>query len=208
MSDSTIHLKGETYEVYNTSNPIIRALNGRFLRAVSSELRSFGAPGLLGLDVGCGEGQMLSALGAEGAIGRVVAVDLDMDRLSHAGEPHVAADFVLSDATDLPFPDEYFDYALAAEILEHLPRPDRAMREILRVCRAGAKIIVTVPYEPFFHLGNLIRGKHLRRGGWTPAHVNRWTRPEARRFLERYVEVTGETAIATFPWLLFSTRKR
>ncbi len=207
MPDSTIHLKGETYEVYNTSNPMIRALNDRFLRAVSRELRSFGADGLLGLDLGCGEGHMLSALKEEGSIGRIVAVDLDMERLTHASECYAVADFVLTDATELPFPDGSFDYVLAAEILEHLPQAGKAMREITRVCRNGASLIVTVPFEPFFHLGNLLRGKHLRRGGWTPAHVNRWTRSEARRFLERHVEVIGETAIATFPWLLYSARK-
>jgi len=207
MPQSTIHLKGETYEVYSTGNPVIRALNRRFLRAVSDELASFGASALLGLDLGCGEAHMLSALKEAGAIGRVAAVDLDRERIECAAAENPVADYVLSDATRLPFADGSFDYVLAAEILEHLPDADSAMSEICRVCADGGRIVLTVPYEPFFHWGNVLRGKHLRRWGWTPAHVNRWTRSEARRFLERYVEVTGEKAIATFPWLLFSTRK-
>ena len=42
MPQSTIHLKGKTYEVYSTGNPVIRALNRRFLRAVEEARREAG----------------------------------------------------------------------------------------------------------------------------------------------------------------------
>ena len=134
-------------------------------------------------------------------------MDLDRERIECAAAENPVADYVLSDAARLPFADGSFDYVLSAEILEHLPDPDSAMSEICRVCAQGARVVITVPYEPFFHWGNVLRGKHLRRWGWTPAHVNRWTRSQARSFLESHLRVTRESGLKTFPWLLFSAEK-
>lgn len=202
MTESTIHLKGDEYEVYNTRNPMLRLLNARFLSAVSNALMSISASDLLGLDIGCGEGQMLDDLRARGSVGSITAVDLDMQRLSRARNRNPKAVYVGSDVNLLPFPDGAFDYVLAAEVLEHLPDPGRAMRELMRVTKTGAKLVATVPHEPYFHWGNLVRGKHRDNGGWTPAHVNRWRREEFRRFLERFASVETEARLATFPWLL------
>ncbi len=48
-------------------------------------------------------------------------------------------------AYDLPFADGSFDKVIAAEVLEHLPQDDRAMRELFRVLKPGGLIAVTVP---------------------------------------------------------------
>jgi SAM-dependent methyltransferase len=49
------------------------------------------------------------------------------------------------DATAMPFADESFDRVIAAEVLEHVPSDQRAMREIARVLRPGGLLAVTVP---------------------------------------------------------------
>ena len=52
---------------------------------------------------------------------------------------------VRADATDLPFADESFDFAICVHVLEHIPNDRRALREFFRVLRPGAKAIFQVP---------------------------------------------------------------
>lgn len=41
--------------------------------------------------------------------------------------------------------DASFDFVICSHILEHVPDPDKAMREILRIMRSGGKAIIMVP---------------------------------------------------------------
>jgi len=56
-------------------------------------------------------------------------------------------DFVKSDVRKLPFKDNYADYILAYQILEHIPIKDAvpALKEWTRVLKKGGRIVITVP---------------------------------------------------------------
>ncbi len=112
-------------------------------------------PGDRVLDLGCGAGR--HAFAAYRAGGRVVALDRSPAELVEAatmfaamrlaGEvpPRASATALRGDAYALPFADDSFDCVLAAEVLEHLPDDERAMRELVRVLRPGGTVAVTVP---------------------------------------------------------------
>ncbi len=51
-------------------------------------------------------------------------------------------EYVLSDATQLPFVDASFDGCQASRVLGHLREPERALAEMVRVARPGARIVV------------------------------------------------------------------
>jgi SAM-dependent methyltransferase len=53
---------------------------------------------------------------------------------------------VVSDAHSLAFRDRSFDVVLATEILEHLPEPQRAIDEMLRVLRPGGTVLLTTRF--------------------------------------------------------------
>jgi SAM-dependent methyltransferase len=53
---------------------------------------------------------------------------------------------VVLDATALPIADASVDAVLALEVLEHLPRPERMLREVARVLRADGLAILSVPF--------------------------------------------------------------
>ena len=60
--------------------------------------------------------------------------------------------FVPMDAMDLKFNDEQFDIVLAREVIEHLPEPERAIREAFRVLKPNGLFLVTSPNRDSLHL--------------------------------------------------------
>lgn len=58
---------------------------------------------------------------------------------------------IVGDIQALPLPDASFDTVLCAEVLEHVPDPRRALKEIHRVLTAGGKLIITVPHLGYLH---------------------------------------------------------
>jgi ubiquinone/menaquinone biosynthesis C-methylase UbiE len=55
--------------------------------------------------------------------------------------------FVKADVIELPFPDEYADYILARQLLEHLSISYiiPALKEWLRVLKTGGRMVITCP---------------------------------------------------------------
>ena len=107
------------------------------------------------LDMGCGGGRHAFEAWRRGAT--VVAFDYSEAELKEvrgvlggmldAGElPHgERGGAVNGDALQLPFPDATFDGVIASEVLEHLWDDERAIAELVRVLKPGARMAVTVP---------------------------------------------------------------
>lgn len=92
--------------------------------------------GLLGLDVGCGEGHNTRLLVGAGA--EVVALDVSERFIdAAASENHAGIRFVLADGTDLPFVDAMFDFVTAFMSLMDVGDPERTLHEIARVLKPG-----------------------------------------------------------------------
>jgi len=58
---------------------------------------------------------------------------------------------IVSDITNIPAPDQSFDVILCVEVLEHLPDPIRALRELTRLLVPGGVLIVTAPFCSLTH---------------------------------------------------------
>lgn len=96
--------------------------------------------GRLTLDVGAGTGLVSTALLAAGA--RPVALDFSLDMLSwHRGDRPSA---VVADVNGLPLRTDSVDDAFAAFVLNHLPEPVPALRELARVTRPAGAVLATV----------------------------------------------------------------
>jgi len=94
------------------------------------------------LDLGCGTGNLSFCLARNPRIARVTGIDLSAAYVEHARrknqDPRVA--FEVGDACALRFADASFDHALSMLVLQFIPRPDRAIRELRRVTRPGGTI--------------------------------------------------------------------
>jgi ubiquinone/menaquinone biosynthesis C-methylase UbiE len=58
---------------------------------------------------------------------------------------------IVSDICDIPVPNGSFDAVLCAEVLEHLPDPQRALGELSRVLRPGGRLLLTAPFCSLTH---------------------------------------------------------
>src|SRR5258708_1726503 len=99
------------------------------------------------LDVGCGTGQdALDLAQAVGPHGRVIGIDSSETMLqearARAAQAQLPVEYVLADATQLPFADASFDGCQASRVFGHLREPERALAEMVRVARTGARIVV------------------------------------------------------------------
>lgn len=111
------------------------------------------------LEVGAGTGANLPVLQNIGA-GRVVACDVSVDALRHAG---CSATMTRADATHLPFRSGSVDLLLAADVIEHLDDDRAALREFVRVLRPGGHLVLTVPAFPSLWGPQDIVSHHRRR---------------------------------------------
>ena len=58
---------------------------------------------------------------------------------------------LVSDITAIPAPDASFDAVLCTEVLEHVPDPIGALRELTRLLKPDGKLIVTAPFVSNTH---------------------------------------------------------
>src|SRR5262245_45436940 len=98
------------------------------------------------LDVGCGTGSLSAAVAAAAPSSRIAGID--------RSEPYVAVararddtrrvTFEIGDAQQLPFEDASFDRTLSMLILNFIPDPDQALREMMRVTRPSGTVAAAV----------------------------------------------------------------
>lgn len=58
---------------------------------------------------------------------------------------------IVSDITEIPEPDDSFDAIMCVEVLEHLPKPDLAIKEFSRLLHKGGALIITAPFCSLTH---------------------------------------------------------
>ena len=150
------------------------------------------------LDAGCGEGETLARLGS-GLPEHVAAIDVSADAVSFTAQRFPSVEVSRQSLVDLPFADGSFDLVVCLEVLEHLSDPDSALAELARV--ASGHVIVSVPHEPWFRLGSLLRGKYARAPSETTRSTSTTGIPRTlRRLLEGRLEVVSLRR--SFPWLI------
>lgn len=170
---------GNIYNKYKTKNPIEKLLMSQFFSGLSEM-----AAGLEGniVDVGCGEGYILKFLSHQ-LQGNLFGLDLYPEVLQTAKE-NTNAGFAAASIYQTPLKNKSVDTVLCLEILEHLEEPKRALQEMIRISKKY--IILSVPWEPFWHIGNMSRLKYLSAFGNTPGHLQHWTGHSFKKFLTQF----------------------
>ncbi len=95
--------------------------------------------GAVVLDAGCGSGRVFRYELALGC--RVVGVDIGEELRDN---PNVD-ERLRGDLERLPFAAASFDAVLASHVMEHLPRPEKALAEVTRVLKPGGRFLLLTP---------------------------------------------------------------
>lgn len=139
------------------------------------------------LDVGCATGRFLQQMRALGWETSGIEFDAEVAAKARDVTPRI----VVGDPAEVSFPDASFDVITAFHVLEHLPDPLGALRNILRWTAPGGLIIVEVPNV----------------GGWGGRLFGRyWSGLELPRHLLQFTPVTmgalveraGGTVVRTY----------
>ena len=190
---------GNHYDKYASTNPIERRMMQKFLATFDSMVNPLQP--LKVLEVGVGEGEILQRISARFPQAAVQGIDLPADHLQAEWTRRgVNAEF--GDATAMRFADGEFDLVLAIEVLEHIPQPERALKEIARVCKGH--VVFSVPLEPIWRIGNMARGRYIGQLGNTPGHVNHWTGKGFQRTVGKFFTI--EQAANPMPWTMVRGR--
>lgn len=97
------------------------------------------------LEVGCGAGLLLREIGlAVGPHGLAAGLDISPDQIAAAerecaGVPAVKP--MVGDVRTLAYRDSVFDAAVAVQVLEYIPDIERALAELHRVLKPGARVL-------------------------------------------------------------------
>jgi SAM-dependent methyltransferase len=169
--------------------------------------------GELILDVGCGMGYFAERMVENGA--SCLGMDTDMQSLSFARR-HVPA--ICGSATKIPLKDNTMGKILLADVLEHVEEEEAVVRELFRVARDGAVVVISCPSKEgllsnsplhaLFHEEEGTPEYHFR-SGYSLADLKELLETNNIRVTEVRYAVTflGEMFIEALKLLLFFTKR-
>jgi SAM-dependent methyltransferase len=130
------------------------------------------------LEVGCGDGALLSELHQRGFGGRLSGVEITQAAVDIARERSEIDSVELYDGSHLEAPNQTFELGILSHVLEHVPDPPALLAEVARACRA---VVVEVPLEQNISAKRASKREHADEVG----HLQRLDREKAREIVAR-----------------------
>lgn len=134
------------------------------------------------LEIGSGDGFLSLLMNELGH--KIVGVDISFNRTKNASKRVPSADFIVADINALPFLSEVFDVVICAEILEHVPKLEKAIYEARSVLKSGGHLIVTVPFRERL-IETLVTCPYCLKTFHPAGHVNFFSEKSLRKSVEQ-----------------------
>jgi 2-polyprenyl-3-methyl-5-hydroxy-6-metoxy-1,4-benzoquinol methylase len=151
----------------------------RLLRAVIADETA-----LRILDAGCGAGDLVAALSADGHDARGMDVSSGAIARALAAAPSLRFDEHAVEELPWPVAPESQDVVVSFEVIEHLLRPDRFLAGARDALRRGGRLVLTTPYHGFAKNLALVLLAFDRHFDPTGDHIRFFTDAGLRRLLE------------------------
>jgi SAM-dependent methyltransferase len=133
------------------------------------------------LDLGCGAGRFLTALGEAGA--DPAGVEIAEAAAERARATGIEVRLVEPDGT-LPYGHGEFDLVWCSEVLEHVPDVGAMLFEARRVLKRGGRLLLTVPYHGRLQAAAVALTRFDSHFDPLGQHVRFFTRTSLARTLE------------------------
>jgi 2-polyprenyl-3-methyl-5-hydroxy-6-metoxy-1,4-benzoquinol methylase len=192
---------GNYYNKYETNNGIEHKIMGYFWKNMRDLLNTIDFSSVY--EAGCGEGYVSEYLSRVYQNKKWSASDISKEVVEQARirVPHVR--FSVKSIYETTEEDGTFDLVIASEVLEHLERPEDALKEIIRISKKY--ILLSVPYEPIWRMANILRLKYLKSFGNTPGHIQHWSGKGIQRMVTKYCKI--KEVKTPFPWTMMLCEK-
>jgi 2-polyprenyl-3-methyl-5-hydroxy-6-metoxy-1,4-benzoquinol methylase len=187
------YIKPEEYaelEEYSKiySNVIARFLHGKRFQTINRLFRKYYASGKSAIDVSCGF--------CEWNIDKINIKGLDVNRkaLEIAKRKGRIAEIIEADALKTGLKSESLDIVVCSQVLEHMQEPSELLKEIKRIMKKDAILIIAVPYDTLISLwkplffarcfieGTIKRNKYFLKSG---GHVNNFSPKTLAKLLRK-----------------------
>ena len=148
------------------------------------------------LDVGCGSAWVAKYFIPKGK--RVISLDISATNPKQAIKNTQSKNHfgLTGDVFRLPIKNNFVDCIIASEIIEHVVKPDKFIKEIFKLLRPGGKLIITTPYKEKIQY-NLCM--HCNKKTPVNAHLHSFDEHKLRSFLV-HKELEG------FKWKTFGNK--
>lgn len=106
------------------------------------------------LDLGCGKGYITSAIHECFPLSEISGLDYSLSAINYAVEVFHGIDFVVGNAYNPPYSEEYFDIVVCNNLWEHIPDPLLLLEKIRRIIKVEGFLIISTPSR--YRIENLI----------------------------------------------------
>ncbi len=145
------------YQAGATKNFFYHRAKIQFIEVLLNKVKREGR--LKILNIGAGTGDDLPVINK---FGEIYVIDINSNALELIPQKLIFEKKVC-DACHLPYPDNFFDLAVAFDVLEHIENDALAINEIYRVLKSGGFFIFTVPAFSFLYSSHDRALNHFRR---------------------------------------------
>jgi len=128
------------------------------------------------LEVGCGDGALLSELHRRAFGGRLAGVEITETAVEIARGREEIDHVECYDGVHLPAPDGAYELGILSHVLEHVPDPAALLAEVARACLA---VVVEVPLEANVSARRVAKREHAAEIG----HLQRLDRAGVARIV-------------------------
>jgi len=155
---------------YSRKNPVLKFMFKHYFSKIVKIVNDLNISTVL--DVGCGEGLVIKKLKENNDKLSITGLDISIENIKIAKKINDNVKFFQGNIYNLPFEDNSFELIICTEVLEHLKDPERAIMELKRV--SNKFCLISVPNEPFFRIGNILKLSYLKDLGNSPGHIQSW----------------------------------
>lgn len=187
-------------QAYHSDLLVQRFFQRRKTSAIEEHLRL--EKGQILLDIACGSGVQIREICRDKA-GVAIGIDANINAVRYARSRSKSnEDFLIADASYLPFKNEAFNRIICAEIIEHLIDPGPTLSESYRILKENGRLVITTPNErSIWGVYELLWDLFGRGRNYGETHLKFYNRRDMNQLFSSFAGVNCMTYLCFSPFI-------